>query len=133
MLVELTDRMFEEAARNPERFDWLLNRYRRMRTGAIWTFIGVVVIFFAFSVWFAWQLFCLFQVMGGHGDRHRPSALFEWMLSDKSHMGAFYIFCGWVVFSFMMGLTSAIIADLKVKNLILFRALRDGVAPKPRE
>ncbi len=126
--------MFEEAARNPERFDGLLRRYQRMRTGGIWTVIGVLVIFFVFVGWFGWQSFRFFQTMSGHAAGYRPSALFEWMmLSDKSHIIAFYYFCGWVVFSFLLGVISTIIADLKVKNLILFRALRDGVATKSPE
>lgn len=129
MFFQRSDKVYEEATRNPERFEWLCNHYRRVRTWTFYSFVAATAALLIFAAWFGVETFRFLETLGGHAGLP-PSTWFEHVLRDKGSVEriALTAFC-WSVSSLVMALA----ADSKVKNLILFRALRDGVASKPPE
>jgi hypothetical protein len=123
MIFHRSDKLFEDAARNPEQLDLLLARFRRIRSTLFLIFTVALIIVFGICVWL---------VIEGIRVLQSPNFDVPPYLVKLTAIGANgSLILSVILFSVFTGLMdAAMAADARVKSLLLFRAARESASSK---
>ncbi|WP_131989872.1 hypothetical protein [Chthoniobacter flavus] len=135
MRFERYDKLFEEAGRDREKFEQLLQRCQKQRRLGIAALKAVVVICLLLAagvLYQAWQMLYPFWHAVRAGQLPPSPVLPAWLKAIVTPgMGVVWVIAGMSIYCWVFQLiTAAHFANERVKTLLLIRGLRDAMAPQ---
>jgi len=131
------DKTFEEAGRNEEQFDKLLERYQRQRSRLSIILTGILFLFLVLAAWLIFEGFQLIHQLAGaltpsasaSDPKIEIPSIPQWLEIISGSSAHRSVFIGFVLllYTFILGLALNLRdADSRVKTLLLFRSFREA-------